>query len=245
MAHRGGYIGDDDGIENTVHAFQRAVDLGYYHLETDIHLTTDGVVVAFHDPDLARMVGSPAKIQDLAWPEVRAMTIGGHRIPTLDELLEQFPDRYFNIDMKTEATVEPLVRILQRHQAHHRVCIASFNQLRLRRFRKLTGGKVATSAGPVGIAWSALVSRLASRINEPAQAYQVPTRYQIGRLRVPVLNAGLRCTAAERGIPVQVWTVNDATEMKTLIEAGVSGLISDRIDVLKNVAIECDVGPHN
>ncbi len=65
-AHRGGaLLPDNVGIENTLRAFRNAVDLGYTHLETDVHASRDGVLYAFHDANLRRMTGRAARIGEL------------------------------------------------------------------------------------------------------------------------------------------------------------------------------------
>ena len=94
MAHRGGALHPDNiGYENSMHAFEHAVDLGYRYLETDLHATSDGVVIAFHDSKLDRVTDRTGVIAELPWSEVSKAKINGHEpIPRLDELLEHFPD---------------------------------------------------------------------------------------------------------------------------------------------------------
>ena len=124
FAHRGGA---SEAPENTLPAFQRAVDLGYRYLETDVHVTADGVVVAFHDDDLSRTCGRPGRIHELTWDEVSTARVEGREpIPRLTDLLESFPDARVNIDCKTDEVVIPLGDELARTGALSRVCVNSF-----------------------------------------------------------------------------------------------------------------------
>ena len=93
MAHRGGAdYGPNAGLENSLTAFRNAVSLGYRYLETDVHATADGTVVAFHDPRLDRVTDASGAIADLPWSVVSQARIGGTEpAPTLDELLETSP----------------------------------------------------------------------------------------------------------------------------------------------------------
>ena len=90
-------------------AFQHAVDLGYTYLETDVHVTSDGVLVAFHDDDLSRTCGRPGTISTLPWREVSAARVDGREpIPLMEDLLGSFPEARVNIDCKAwTAAAEP------------------------------------------------------------------------------------------------------------------------------------------
>ena len=115
FAHRGG---DRVAPENTLAAFQDAVDQGYRYLETDVHASADGVVYAFHDDDLQRMVGEPVAISTLNSKQIDALRVeGGHAIPRMADLFEAFPDARFNIDAKAWPVVEPLCRKPRRRSA--------------------------------------------------------------------------------------------------------------------------------
>ena len=94
FAHRGGaYHPDIEGLENTLQAFRHAVDLGYDYLETDVHVTRDGVLLAFHDTVLDRVTDSTGAIADSTYAEVqRARINGSDPVPTLAELFDAFPD---------------------------------------------------------------------------------------------------------------------------------------------------------
>lgn len=237
MAHRGGYLDQTDaGRENSLYAFSQAVTAGYRYLETDVHATSDGRLVAFHDAVLDRVTDSGGVLAELSFDRVRAARIGGiDQIPTLDEVLESFPQTRINIDIKAPAAITPLVRVLHRHRAGGRVCVSSFSRARLHRFRKLMP-QVATGITAPAVAMSAFVPLLPRLLPLGGQVFQIPVSQQIAGRRVSVLTPRLMAAAHARGLRVHVWTINDPAEMAELIDLGVDGLISDRIDVLRDVA---------
>lgn len=155
LAHRGFA---PDGGENSMAAFDAAVALGCEYVETDVHTTTDGVVVAFHDESLERVTDSAGLVDDLPWEVVRAARItGGHPIPTLAELLQRHPTLRVNIDLKSDTAVEPTVAVIERLGAHDRVLVTSFDDRRRRRALALLSRPVATSAGErtTALMWAA------------------------------------------------------------------------------------------
>src|SRR5205085_9073975 len=110
FAHRGGaYHPDIEGLENTLQAFRHAVDLGYGYLETDVHVTRDGVLLAFHDTVLDRVTDRTGAIADTTYAEVQlALINGSDPVPTLAELFDSFPTARFNIDLKAAGAVTAL-----------------------------------------------------------------------------------------------------------------------------------------
>lgn len=236
LAHRGGVAAGAD-VENSLAAFGAAVELGYSHLETDVHATSDGVLVAFHDDRLDRVTDASGAVRALPWAAVREARIGGREpVPTLDEVLDAFPAARLNIDIKADAAVLPLARVLARHAAQERVCVGSFSTRRLREFRRLAGDLVATSVDPAGVAWWAF-GRGVRRVATPAgQALQIPVREE--RTGVRLVSRGLVEAAHRAGRVVHVWTINDPVEMHRLIDLGVDGLVSDEVVVLRSVLVE-------
>jgi len=236
MAHRGGARHPDlHGLENTLFAFRHAVALGYHYLETDVHVTRDGHLVAFHDEVLDRVADRPGALAELLAEELAEARIGGaHAVPAMAELLEELPDRRFNIDLKSPGSIAPLADLITRTGAHERVCVGSFSARHLQEFRRLTGGRVATSATPGEVAvflassWPG-VSRLVRR--RAFAVLQIPRR----RGRLPLVTRGLVRRAHAAGVHVHVWTVDDPAEMVELLDLGVDGLITDRTDLLKDV----------
>lgn len=238
FAHRGGaYHPEIEGLENTLAAFEHAVALGYTHLETDVHTTRDGVLLAFHDAVLDRVTDTRGEIARLTLAEVRAARIGGrHQVPTLAELFDAFPSVVFNIDLKAADAAPALAAFLRERAAEARVVVGSFSPRVLRRFRRLTGGRVRTSAHPGEVVAyllpSARLARLLTR-GRPA-ALQIPHR----RGRLVVARPGLIRRAHANGLPVHVWTIDDPDEMRELLDRGVDGLMTDRTDLLKDVLVE-------
>lgn len=235
LAHRGGAGHPANrGRENTLHAFATAVSLGYRYLETDVHATADGVLVAFHDDVLDRLTDATGRIDRLPFREVASARISGHDpIPTVAALLESFPEARFNIDIKGPGAVGPLAKVLAEHGAEDRVCVGSFSIENIRTFRRLVGTKVPTATSRLGVTWHAYVPVARRMALTGGVALQIPLRAFADR--VPVLTRGLVEAAHRAGRVVHVWTIDDRAEMERLIDLGVDGLVTDRIDVLKDV----------
>ena len=238
FAHRGGArhpeIAD---LENTLAAFRHAAALGYRYLETDLHVTADGVLVAFHDRLLDRVTDVRGHIEQLTLAEVSDARVGGREgVPTLAQLFEELPDARFNLDLKSRAAVPALVGFLDERDAWDRVLVCSFSRRRLRRFRRLAAGRAPTAASPAEIAaFRLLPVRLADRLTGGGvDVLQLPHRW--GPL--PVCTRGLVRRAQAVGKHVHVWTVDDPVLMGRLVADGVDGLMTDRTDLLKQVLRE-------
>lgn len=227
-AHRGGAT---DQPENTMPAFEYAVGLGYRYVETDVQVTADGVLVAFHDDDLSRTCGRDGRISRLPWSEVRTAKVGGEApIPLLEDLLGAWPDLRVNIDCKSNDAVDALVSTLRRCSALERVAIGAFDDLRLRRLRALLGQGLCSSLGPIGVAGLRL-GVPGHGLNRGAHAAQVPVRQ--GPLTV--VDERFVARAHQRGLHVHVWTIDDPAEMHRLLDLGVDGIMTDRPAVLRGV----------
>ncbi|WP_425309139.1 glycerophosphodiester phosphodiesterase family protein [Ammonicoccus fulvus] len=240
MAHRGGALLESNlERENTLHAFSEAAALGYRYLETDVHATADGVLLAFHDDRLDRVTDRQGLLAELPWNEVKTARIGGlDAIPTLADLFDAFPEHRINIDIKAPGAIEPLARAINHHRAHDRVCVGSFGVDRIRAFRRLMGTQVPTSVAGPGVAWTRFVPVLPRLFNDAGVVFQMPIDWEIGGRRVRLLTRDLVDRAHGAGKLVHVWTIDDADTMHELIDLGVDGLISDRIDTLKEVCLE-------
>ena len=238
FAHRGGaHHPDIRGLENTLAAFEHAVRLGYQYLETDVHATRDGVLLAFHDTVLDRMTAGHGAVGTLTYAEVAGALIGGREaIPTLEQPLERFPGVRFNVDLKSDAAVQPLARTIVATSSQDRVCVGAFSERRLRRFRRLAGPRVATACAPPAIAARRFLpgDRLVRLLGMQGDVLQVPHR----RGRITVVTEAFVEKSHAAGVPVHVWTVDDPAEMRTLLDMGVDGLMTDRTDLLREVLLE-------
>ena len=230
FAHRGGAA---DGLENTMTAFRRAVDAGYRYIETDVHTTADGVLVAFHDATLDRVTDGTGRIADLPWSEVRRARVAEREpVPLFEELLETFPEVRWNVDVKAESALEPLVDLIVRTGAFHRVCVGSFSEARVARAQRLAGPDLATSLGTRGVLGLRLRSwGLRTRLRQSAVAAQVP----VERSGVRVVDHRFVRAAHAQGLQVHVWTVDDPEQMHRLLDLGVDGIMTDHIETLRAV----------
>ena len=242
FAHRGGSL---ERPENTMESFTAAVELGYLHLETDTQMTRDRVLLAFHDETLDRVTDLHGEVSDHTLAEVRLADAGynfsidggrthpfrgrGLTVPTLEEVLLAFPSTRFNIDAKQERVVAPLAALIDRLGAADRICIGSFRDTRLRRFRRLSQGRVCTSMGRSSIIAARLTS-LAGRMPAfGADCVQVPT----AQWGVRVVDRAFVQSAHRGGLQVHVWTIDDRPTMERLLDLGVDGIMSDRPTLLR------------
>nr|WSZ94994.1 glycerophosphodiester phosphodiesterase [Streptomyces sp. NBC_00857] len=230
FAHRGGAA---DGLENTAAAFRRAAGLGYRYFETDVHATADGRLVAFHDPTLDRVTETRGRIGDLTWAEVRRARVAGNEpLPLFEELLEEFPEARWNVDIKAAPALAPLIDLIHRTDSWDRVCVGSFSESRVAAAERLAGPRLATSYGVRGV----LGLRLRS--------YGIPAPVRRGAVcaQVPETQNGIRVVderfvrmAHARGLQVHVWTVNDPHRMEALLDLGVDGIMTDQLETLRAV----------
>ncbi|MFG3370817.1 glycerophosphodiester phosphodiesterase [Streptomyces sp. NPDC090032] len=230
FAHRGGTA---DGLENTMAAFRRSVDLGYRYIETDVHATADGTLVAFHDATLDRVTDGAGRIADLPWSDVRHARVAGREpVPLFEELLETFPDVRWNVDVKAERALLPLLDLIGRTDAWDRVCVGSFSEARVARAQSLAGPRLATSYGTRGVLGLRLRSLgLPAALRPSAVCAQVPVAHS----GIRVVDRRFVRAAHARGLQVHVWTVNDRAQMSELLDLGVDGIMTDHIETLRDV----------
>jgi glycerophosphoryl diester phosphodiesterase len=229
FAHRGGA---SEVPENTLPAFEHAVGLGYRYLETDVHLTADGVLLAFHDDVLDRVTDRTGVIAELPWSVVQKARVDGREpIPRFEDLVTSFPDARINVDPKHDEAVGPLAVAIRRTGSARRICIGSFSDRRIEQVRGLVGPELCTSMGPRQIARFLLAARGLPAGPFPAPCAQIPIQLATPRF----LDAAHR-----RGIQVHVWTVDAEGEMRRLLDLGVDGIMTDRPAVLKELLQQRD-----
>lgn len=246
IAHQGG-----DGVRpsNTLLAFQHAVDLGVDVLEMDVHRTRDGALVLMHDATVDRTTDGSGALAEMTLGEVKALDAAFHwpyqgearpyrgrgvRVPTLAEVISRFPALRYNVEIKPDsADVGGAVCAeLSRLGAAARVLVASFHPSSLEAFRDACP-TVPTSGHESEVRWFYLRYRLGlARFAHPdAAALQIPREtggYQLD-------SEAFIAAATSRGLHVDYWTINEADAMRTLIERGAGGIITDRPDLLLEV----------
>lgn len=242
IAHRGG-----KGLwpENTLFAFERASALGVDILEMDLHLSQDARLVVIHDDTLERTTNGSGAVAHYSLAELQALDAGYHwtadggqsypyrgqgtRIASLEEVLEQFPHmpKVLEIKVPDVGMEAVLCETLAAYDQIDRVMVGSFHERSLTRFRALCPD-VATSASRssvrllTGLNWLGLSSLLS-----PAYSVlQIPERHDGVLLASPRLIRN----AQERGLHVQLWTINEQPAMRRLLEQGVNALITDYPD---------------
>jgi glycerophosphoryl diester phosphodiesterase len=233
FAHRGLAV---EAPENSMLAFAKAIAAGALYIETDVHASADGIAVVAHDPDLLRLAGRNVRVDQLTFAELRRVDLGeGQVFCSLAEALDAFPETRFNIDVKSRAAVRPTIAAVLAARASDRVLVSSFNErTRAAAVRGLPGVvssssarlfAVALLAGKVGL------SPIVRRALRGLVAVQVPER----ALGLRITTARMIALLHDAGVEVHVWTVNDPLRMAELLDLGVDGLVTDRVDLALDV----------
>lgn len=234
LAHRGFVPPGSEGVvENTFAAIAAAHAAGAIYVESDCHVTADGVVVLFHDSDLRRVAGDPRQIAHVRHAELAEIMSARGGLVTAADAFDAFPTVRFNLDVKAQNAALPLGRLVARYA--DRTLLTSFSDARRTlalEAARAAGGLPATSGGQATVARTlaavATGSRaLVARVLRGVDALQIPER--AGRLRV--VTPRLLRAAHSAGVEIHVWTVNDPSDMDRLLALGVDGIVSDRTDL--------------
>ena len=213
-------------LENTIEAFQSAVSLGYQYLETYLRETSDGKIITFHDPNLKRITGANITISETKFSDIRMRRLPSREIiPTIDELLEEFPDSFFNMDLKVNQIEEKVLKKINSHNALERVCLGSFNSKTIKKINSLEP-KILTSMGI-----SQVIMYKFFQKKNLSKLIQIPTHWK----GIKVITKKFIDRLHNDGLKVHVWTVNKETEMQSLIDLGVDGIMTDNASGLIKV----------
>jgi glycerophosphoryl diester phosphodiesterase len=238
--------------ENTIEGFREGFALGGGVVECDVHASAEGTIVVIHDAVVNRTTDGTGPVAEKSVPELQNLDAGyrfspdggstfpwrakGVKIPTLEALYDAFPDAPFNIEIKgRRAGIEETVfHQIEAAGAAPRTLVVSDNRGTITRFRKVSQGKVATASSGVELVgyWLLHVLRLGSLYDPPFQALQAPEKYKDA---VPVTTRRFVRKAHDRGLRVDVWTIDDEPAMRRLLSYGVDGIMTDRPDVLARV----------
>ncbi|MBT8165815.1 MAG: glycerophosphodiester phosphodiesterase [Acidimicrobiia bacterium] len=244
VAHRGSRL---LWPENTMEAFQGAVDLGYRYLETDLHRSSDGVLMVFHDDTLDRTTNGSGAVSSRTAAELGELDAAyqfaphegyprrgtGVGIPTLGDVFDAFPSIRLVLDLKEPGFEADLAAFLGSRGLEDQVIVGAFSDARLARFRKASEGRVATSSGPAETLALWTAARFGRTLKTKADALQIPEDFAF----VALPDRKLVQAAAASGRQVHVWTVNDPDHMARLLDIGVHALITDRPDLLKQLMV--------
>ena len=235
IAHRG--LAEDHD-ENTLTAFRRALDAGADVIETDTRATADGVALTFHDASTGRLACADYMVERTRYSTLEGLGIGSGTITRLEDALTAFPHARFNIDVKSMHAALPTARAIASHHAVQRVCLASFDGRVAAcvrdAVRDLTGMEPTMSASRSTVqAFRAAVAvgapqSVIDAILRPVAALQIPVSYG----RIPLVTARTIAAAHRAGCEVHVWTIDSPQEMESLLNAGVDGIVTNRVDVL-------------
>lgn len=245
FAHQGG---ENLWPSNTMLAFQNSANLGADVLDSDMHMTKDGVLVMMHDESVDRTTNGSGAIRDLTLEQIKQLDAGynftsdggetfpyrgqGLTVPTLEELFQAFPDKRFGIEIKQTdplPTAERFCAIIRQYNMRDKVLVSSFRQENMDVFRKECP-EVATSATEGEVTFFYVLYRL-------GLIDTLPTRYQ--SLQVPeessgihLLTPGFVASAHRRGLAVQPWTINETADLERILALGVDGINTDNPDRL-------------
>jgi glycerophosphoryl diester phosphodiesterase len=236
-AHRGSTV---LAPENTLAAFELALAYGADVLEIDVRLSRDGHVVVTHDQRVDRTCNGQGAVADLTLRELKRLDAGYHFIDldgrsyrgqgigliTLDELFARFPDTRINIDIKDNSSLaaHAVARSIAADSRHERVNVGSFHAEALSHFR-LREPSVTTAATQREVA--SLYFRRHRTPPVTFQYLQIPLRY----CGIPLATRRFIQMARTRGINVVYWTINSIRDMQMLVDRGVDGLVTDRVDL--------------
>ena len=232
IAHRGGAR---ESTENTIAAFQRAVQIGSDGIETDIRLTRDGIVVVYHDERFGRVEGlSPAQrsrlISEMTYAELTAQTLipvgedtGGRRVPTLEELLSNTRGGLLNIEIKRGEGFDNLVKktlaILKNFRGLDRVVLETPDLKAAEKVRDALGPRIKLHINP-GYDGSVPYETSLERVLK-FKPHSISVSYK--KLSWEVVEM-----AHKAGVEVWVWTVDSPAIAEAMRLLGVDAIKTDR-----------------
>ena len=252
VAHRGDSM---HYPENTLPAFLSAVKMGIDVVETDVHLSKDGVLVIWHDPTLERNTDGAGRIEDHTLAELKRFDAGytftkdggrtfpfrgtGVQLATLEEVLQACPGQRFNIDLKskTPAIVDEFINVIRRNKSENRVVGASFHISNLKALR-VKAPEIPTSITTVEVLLYLFLQKTHLLPRRLAKGRQIIFQVPVRQWGIEVITPGFIKAFHERGAVIQVWTINDESEMRRLFGMGVDSVMTDDPATVIKVAQE-------
>jgi glycerophosphoryl diester phosphodiesterase len=248
IAHQGGnHLWPD----NTLFAFEQATAAGVDVLEMDVHASSDGHLVVIHDDTVDRTTNGSGLVWELSLEEIQSLDAAynwphhidtdehpyrgqGIRVPTLEAVLQRFPDMPMVIEIKQSdpPIVDEFGRLLQQYDREQNTVVASFSPEVMQEFRQKFPAFATSGVEPEIRTFFVLTKLFAGWVYPPPMhVFAVPE--QFGNLRV--ITPRFVSSAQRRGIEVQAWTINEREQMIRMLDAGVDGIITDEPVLLINL----------
>jgi glycerophosphoryl diester phosphodiesterase len=223
LGHRGASA---DAPENTLAAFRLAMEQQADGVELDVQRCATGEVVVIHDEDTQRVSGVDLPVADAPLSALRALDVGawrgeafrGERIPLLSEVLEGLPGAIVNVELKGRdlGLAAAAARVLRQAGAVHRVLVSSFHPRLLAAFRT-AAPEISRGLLLEGDRLWRLRAALGLRLGRPAAIHPAASLVTEARAR----------RWRERGLTVNVWTVDTAGEAGRLAALGAGAIITN------------------
>ncbi len=229
--------------ENTLLSFERALAEGAAILESDVHISRDGVPILLHDATLERVCGVPGAASDRSWQELCELDAGtgfrtprgeqpflgrGVRIASLEQAFERFPGARFNLEIKCtgEPVLRETLRLIERFERADRTLLTAGEDEIMQGLRRTVASARVRPA--LGASPSEVLAVIASALRgepmpEGVMALQIPAEFA-GK---PLVTRELIDHAHAGGVEVHVWTINEQAEIDALLALGVDGIVTD------------------
>ncbi|MFB9078451.1 glycerophosphodiester phosphodiesterase [Flavobacterium procerum] len=220
IGHRGAKAYDP---ENTLQAFQKALDLNSDGIELDVHLSADGHIIVIHDETIDRTTNGKGLVNTFTLAELKSFLIDGeNQIPTLNEVFDLVDKKcLINIELKGSGTASKVVVLIEEYIAtknwnYNHFIISSFDWNMLEETSKLN------SNIPIGVLTEESIDT-ALAFAENIKAKAIHPDFQL-------LNADNVSEMQKKGFLVLPWTVNSEEDIQKVKSYQVNGIISDNPD---------------
>jgi len=230
LSHRGN---SKKFIENSFEAFNSVIQMGYKYIETDLRMTKDNEVIAFHDPDLKRLFNLDLQVKDLTFNKIANLFKEKNcSLLTLEDALKKFPEIHFNIDLKVKEVIQDSIKVVENLNAFNRVCFASFHSSHTKKILQHNQNAIV-SMGMKDVA----LFKFFKFHNKKIRIIQIPLKWK----GIKVLTRNLIQKADKSNLFVHVWTINDRKTINYLIDLGVNGIVTDEPELLMEIMKERDL----
>ncbi len=243
IAHRGG---GRLAPEETLVAYQNAVDVGADVLEMDARATMDGVIILCHDNTVDRTSDGGGVISNKTFDELRQLDAGyqftrdggatypfrgqGITFPTLLEVLEAHPTMLFAIEIKEAETAADVVAVIEQAGVEDRVIVASFSDAAVLQVRAINPDVLTAQTVSESLDFARLTDDDEVDYRAPAWVIQAPP--DLGEL---IVDEAFTQRAARLDVKVHVWTINDPGEMQDFLDIAIDGIMTDDPETLESL----------